>query len=834
MGALADRRLCEATSGSGRLRVLLLTLGAAAGMAAVSASLTIGHSAHTLFDDLDRAVSEPDRIEIEPAGGRLAPTMLDSLQAYVPTARLCPVMEGAGRFSGEVAGEIRVLGLDFLGDPRLELVNGWLGPNALRRLVVPTVFLPEHMFRASRASVGRAVDVTVEGRSMMFVVAPTPLPDDVLGRSVEAVVVVDIAHFQTAFRPEGGIDRIAVVAEGEAATRAAEAAIVAQLPAGARILALGDGSELAGAWMSMWRRAASLLVSAGFLLGVVIVYLSATAAYARLRPVTRRLGTTPRERGMVVASEILEVVAVSIVAGSFGAFNGWLLTDALAERLLAHAVWETAAPVVGHPQAALIGLAWAMGLALPTAFAVLARMDVRPGEEVLIDVPKAPAAAAGVLLVVASLLSAPGLGEHSLAMGYAAGLFVCIAIGLLGRPFFAYAGAALKRRASSRWPIGARVIAAQLIECPTTLGVSLAFVAFTLASTTALWNVSLHLDAQSTAWLERAFAPDVRIETPSIDAQRRTLLPAAVMGALRTTEAVSSAAVVRDVEATLAGTILPLTFVSPERLARLHLTHGTAVPVPGAGAADAGALPLYVPDVLAARHGLGVGMRTWIDTETGSWPCVVAATFRPGVAEAPRCLADASESLSRLARDAGAGAIDIRLTAGVTPHEGREAIGAAIGPGTTIRLRPLGAARPLIERAFATARRAVGLLVCVLALLAGTAFLAFAGGALVDIPPGWRVMVALGVSRSRVARAGALGLTALGLVGLAAGAVAGALAACAVVGAVLEPWVGGLRSVYVAPLLLGSAIVAWLILSALVKAAMRSDAFARAIEGGVE
>ena len=101
------------------VRLSLLVLGLTAGFTVIVALVLLGGAVRPLFDQLQLAADEPPGVVVEPPRGGFRDADLDLLQQRIHHARLCPEVEAMASIDrfGEVP--IRLLALDFLGDPRI-------------------------------------------------------------------------------------------------------------------------------------------------------------------------------------------------------------------------------------------------------------------------------------------------------------------------------------------------------------------------------------------------------------------------------------------------------------------------------------------------------------------------------------------------------------------------------------------------------------------------------------------------------------------------------------------------------------------------------------------
>jgi hypothetical protein len=813
------------------LRIALLAGGVLAGVTGVSALLCLGESFGRVFDDLERAVTRAPALRVEAVDGALTESLLAEVQAGVNAVALVPVIEREGTLSRTGSLPLTVLALDLLGDARIPLPPVVLDESTITELVTPRVWITDRLRERARIHTDEALELTVGDRSAYFLVAATPLPETFVARHGGAVVVVDIGHFLSEYGAVAGMDRW-VGAGVEARLIEAHEELVAALPPSARVVMEGDEAMLSRAWITTWRSGTVVVVSVGVLLGVVLVFLSVVATFGRMAPEASRLLRAGHAWTGVFVADAMEVGFLTLAGAAVGMVQGPLLASLVVHLGFRVSPWGPVAPVgLGSPPILPVLGVVVMGFSVATVWACLQRAQGAEDEpRPTLRVSMAPAAVAGILLSVASLFLVPGFGPNPLVRGYASAFLAVMALALLGRPVLVAGARLLGRLIGSRFPILWRVISTQVHERTTALSVAMGFLVFTFATVAAAWTVTTELRAQHQDWLWSRFGEDVVIDPLPREGGGEAVIQPSLVTDLAALPEVGAVITTHAVRSTLNGATLDLEVVSPALVARLgRVRSGDPPPLGPNEVID----PIWLTRDQAVDFGLRPGDPVRLDTPSGSWPVYLAGTYVPRPGERSVAIADASRSGERLAANASLARVAVRFVPGMEPDRGRDAVSRALGT-SRVRLQAPGDLRPDLDRAAFLAYRALGLLTGILGCVAAAAVLAVGPGIVFDSPRSWITLVALGVSRPRLAGAAVVGLGAATAVGLLVGGAVGVFSGSALTGALAEPAVRAIPGTGAIFLLVLAGLAFWLATCLAALAALRFGFVARELGGGVE
>jgi len=837
-GFLASMRVAwraRYARGFGRLELLragLLAGGVVAGVTGVAALLCLGEGFGHVFDDLERAATRPPALRVESVDGALPTELLGEVQAEVDAVGLVPVIERQGLLSLTGSVPVTVLALDFLGDARIPLPRTVLDEHTITELVTPRVWLSERIRERSGVHTDEVVELTVNGRAAFFLVGSEPLPAEFVARYGGATLALDLGHYLSEWGPVDGMDRWVARATDEAELLLAHEALVGVLPSSARVVLEGDGATLSRAWIATWRSGTVVVVSVGVLLGVVIVFLSVSATFVRMAHGASRLVSEGHPWTGVFAADALEIGLLTLAGGAVGAVQGPLLASLVVHLGLRITPWGAVAPIgLGSVPVLPVAGVVVMGLTVATVWAFLQRSQVAGDEaEPILRAPMAPAAVAGVLFCVSSVLLVPGLGPNPLVRGYASAFLSMMAIALLGRPVLVAGSGLVGRLVGRRFPVLWRVISTQVHERTTALSVAVGFLVFTFASVAAAWTVTTELRAQHQDWLRSRFGEDVVIDPLPTEGGGDPSLPRSLHAALVGLPEVRDVITTQSVRATLNGAALDLEAVSPALVARLdRVDAGDPPPVAPGVVLD----PVWLTRAQAIDYGARPGDPLRLDTPSGSWPIYLAGTYVPRPGERPVAIADAARSGTRLAAGSGISRLALRFVPEVTQDVGQDAVSRVLG-ASRVKIQTPGDFRDDLDHAAFLAYRALGLLTGILACVAGAAVVAVGPGIVFDSPRSWITLVALGVSRPRLAGAAVVGIGTATALGLTVGGAVGVLSGAALTGALADPAVRVATGTGALSLLVLAGFTFWVATCLAAVAGLRYGFVARELDEGAQ
>ena len=365
--------------------------GVAVGIAVVIAIRMANTSSVLGFEAALDAVSGRTSLEITGAGVGVAEVELARLGWLREYGLASPVIDGDALLRPAVGrsaeGEmVRVLGIDILRDrpfreyrlqdgaqQRLVTTQEFLSLLTDRRAVVLTQAFADRY----QLNVDSAVELIVGDRRIGLTVR------GLLGDEGPAQVLngnfalMDIAAAQLAFDRLGRVDRVDVQVADGVVIGAAEEAIAARLPSSLSV----QRPERRGAQVEKMLAAFHFNLAAlsyiALLVGLFLVYNTVSVSVIARRPEIGMLRTTGASRRTVLVMFLGEALSLATVGCALGAPLGWLLAQG-AVRLTSSTVsmfWVTTAARVPPLDAEYVGLAFAVGVPLAIAAAIVPALE---------------------------------------------------------------------------------------------------------------------------------------------------------------------------------------------------------------------------------------------------------------------------------------------------------------------------------------------------------------------------------------------------------------------------------------------------------------------------
>lgn len=773
-------------------RVALLASAVAAGVLTIALMLRAGHVIGDQHRHLLHRVDEPVSLVIESETGGISASVLTRIQQAFPECSLYPIRETDGVCDARPGETLHVLGVDFIGDARLNLSAGLLGTRALSAWREPRVLLPPALQAAWGVTAGDSMTVRAAAGTLRARVADQPLPDLFHAGTDGRVVAVDLHWFDGAFGGDARVvDAIAVGRGADTPVATLERRLDARLPENLFVVRRGDRTEAARAWVEAWGVVAGLIGQVGVFAGVVVVFLAAHLGFVRKERARRDRSWVAfgRSGGEVVAGTLL------------GALLGTQV-----ERLVAWLwvrFWRPDATLPVDPLG-VTGISASVALFVTTAFVLAALVGAVRHHVAIRDVRPRPGirfAVVGVLLVLASLLTVPPAMVGGLPATFAAVFALIVAGAMVTQPLLAGAARAFRWILGRAQPLLARVVSIHVSDGWPTTSVATALVVFTFGVFGIGWTVVDAMEARQRAWLAGEAAPDVvLVGSPEETAAGRRALSTEWLSPLTSHPDVASVTATRALPATVRSATFPVALVTADIL---HARGAGGVRTEGADT-----VPLALTTEGARDFGLRAGDHVGLTTASGTWPAVVTAVVPSRAGENVAALASLDEA-GRLCRDEALTEIGVRFRAGVDPDRARRSLVAAL-PGLRPSVLGTDDIRRSAEAALETTTRglrglllAFGVLGVLLALTLGPALA-------LDVPDAFAVLGALGVPRAKLARAAAVSTTLVAGVALAVGVGASFLGAGLLLLATGAPGGFAVRTVPGSWIPVGVALLVWI------------------------
>ena len=456
--------------------------------------------------------------------------------------------------------------------------------------------------------------------------------------ALDGLLVTDVATAQEVVGRPGSLHRIDLVVPPGAAGARLLAAVAAALPPGAALelaAARGGFAEPVTRAFHLNLGALSLLA---LVVGMFLIYNTASFAVVRRRAVIGRLRALGVTRFEILALLLLEAALVGLAATGLGLALGALLargliglvTRTINDLYFVVTVRDLALDPGVLARGALLGLGATLAAALapaleattapPGAVWTRASLEARHRR----GVPRAALSGLGVLLAGAALLAWPRAG---LAASHG-GLFAVLLGAALATPavtvgLMRVADPVARRLGGAVGALAVRGVTASLSRT----GVAVAALMVALAATVGISVMVASFRGTVARWLETTLVADVYVSAPALGEGRAdSSLAPDVVARLRAAPGVTAAATYRGVRVKAAGAPVQLLAVEPAPASARQLRFLAGAPEAAWRAFETEGAVL-VSEPLAYRRGLGVGSRLELGTDRGPRAFRVAGVF---------------------------------------------------------------------------------------------------------------------------------------------------------------------------------------------------------------
>jgi putative ABC transport system permease protein len=617
----------------------LAVVGIALGVAVVVAIELAGASASRAFTLSAEAVSGRATHQVTSGPSGLDEALYRRLRVEVGVRGAAPVVEGHVGVPDHPGRSLFLLGIDpFAEAPFRGYVGGRQDLRAF--LTEPGTGLVTAR-TAGELGLARGAVLRVRARGRIQPIRVIGWLEAGAGPpagALDGLLVTDVATAQEVVGRPGRLHRIDLVVPPGAAGGRVLAAVAAALPPGAAVApAAARGAFVEPATRAFRVNLAALSLLA-LVVGVFLIYNTASFAVVRRRAAIgclRALGVTRRE---ILALLLLEAGLLGLVATGLGLVLGavlareliGLVTRTINDLYFVVTVREVALDPGVLARGALLGLGATVAAALapaleattapPGAVWTRASLEVRHRR----GVPRAAGLGVGVLLAGAALLAWPGAG---LAASHA-GLFAVLLGAALATPaatvgLMRVADAPARRLFGVVGGLTTRGVTASLSRT----GVAVAALMVALAATVGISVMVASFRSTVARWLETTLGADVYVSAPALGEGRAdSSLAPDVVARLRAAPGVAAVATYRGVRILAAGGPVQLLAVEPAPRSARQLRFRAGAPEAAWRAFEDGGAAL-VSEPLAYRRGLGVGSRLPVETDRGPRALTVAGVF---------------------------------------------------------------------------------------------------------------------------------------------------------------------------------------------------------------
>lgn len=759
-------------------QLVLAIVGIALGVAVVTAIDLALESALRSFTEVGKVISGQATHRITGGSGGLDEALYRKLRVSDGFAGLSPVVSGyvkIGRDSYQLLGIDPFVEGDLHSGWRTQ--RGYFSSDRLTRLAAEPGAALVSETAARRLGVkagGRLTIIADAGPKTLTVIGLLPPADAVSEQALAHLLIVDIATAQEILNAYGRLSSIEVLSRDDAGVFLKN--LRAALPAGALLLEADSQADAVRELTRSFRLNLQALGLLSLLVGLFLIYNTATFLVVQRRPLIGRLRLLGVTRGQLFRLLLSEAFVLALAGAALGLLTGWALAKGLlvliAGTLSAFYFHSDATALIMTPavmvKAGLLGMGATLTAVLPPALEaacqpaawVMARSRLEKSFRRL----KRPLGCAGMIIVLAGAALAPASGK-SIQAGLASVFLILFGFGLLTPVLTLLMVESLGRLLGSRpsilWRLPLRTVSAELSRT----GVAIAALMIAVAATIGM-DLMIGSFRQTVAdWLKSTLAADFYFslagqESPAagIDSARRLKSEAARLDGVK---AVSGVAHVRVVANN-----------APVKVSVYELTESSRAGFIFREKADSlwrrfeSENTLLITEPYAYRHNLHVGRTVALTTAEGERPFTVIGVY-----------ADYSGDQGHLAMSRG-------IYRRYWPEPGYSGIGVYMKPGADVQRVYNGLSRLAAGRHAVRSSRAI--FDASMALFNDTfkitetlrwlsAAIAFAGvfGALMALQfertRQLGVLRAVGLTRGQLAR---LIIGETGLMGLMAGVVA--------------------------------------------------------------
>lgn len=329
-----------------RTRSLVTVVGVCAGVAVIVAVRLANRSVLASFRAAIESVSGRVSLEIARADdGPIDELRLADLGWLREFGEWSPVVEGYGFRPDPAAGSdvrsgryIRILGIDALVDRPLrgyhlrradgpgEPDGPTRGRELLDLLSAPdAVLLGEELARREGVTTGSPLRLLVDDREVVLRVQGLVRDEEAAAGRTGELAIMDIAAAQLAFGRLGRIDRVDVRLADGLTVAAAEREITARLPAGLRVRDPARRAEQMETMIASFHLNLSALASLALLVGLFLVWSTASFSVLRRRREIGRLRAAGVSRPLIFSLFLGEALVLSLPGVVLGTLAGRVL-----------------------------------------------------------------------------------------------------------------------------------------------------------------------------------------------------------------------------------------------------------------------------------------------------------------------------------------------------------------------------------------------------------------------------------------------------------------------------------------------------------------------------
>ncbi len=762
---------------------LLMVLGIILGVAVMVSIDLANASAGRAFELSTDAITGRATHQIVSSGGEIPDQVYVSLRRSGALQTAAPVVTAYGTSPALGKQPFQLLGFDPFVDGTIHDYGGLLSaagsPDLVALLTQPgAVFISKDTADLYKLKIGDRLAVEINGVAGQAVVVGIVDPgDELTRRSLEGVLLTDIATAQELSGQVGQLDRIDVILSPD--DSAALQQVQAQLPDGLTIVPVSSRQGSVQAMTSAFQLNLSALSLLALIVGLFLIYNTMTFSVVQRRELfgsLRCLGVTRREIFLLVT---LEALFVGLIGSAIGVGVGILLgrsTVSMVMGTINDLYFTTTIRNVGIPLSSLVkgGVLGTLATVLTAIPPALEAASVEPGLALSRSGLEKSArrtvwllSGAGLLLLLLGLASF-AIPSSSIQLGFAGTTLVVVGIALMAAILFRLLMVAFIPITGRLFGFIGRMAPRNLLNSLSRTAVAVAALMVALAVTVGVTVMIDSFRHTVNVWLADTLQSDIYITGPSftenislIEIDPKVVSQLQSMAGIQRVDLTRSTQVQTNYgEVTLSASSNP--DVAWERQFKQQIGDAQAVH----DALDQGAVLLSEP--LANRLHLSAGDTITLDSHAGLKQAQIVGVYYDYSSSQGEILMDLNV-YRQFWDDPAVTAIGVRLQPGVNPDEMVGRLNQSLDTSQRLVISPNQALRTevlsVFDRTFAVtaALRVLATVVAFIGILSTLLLLQMEKQREVGI------LKALGLAKAQLWK---LVMLETGLMGLAAGLLA--------------------------------------------------------------
>ncbi|UCE62959.1 MAG: FtsX-like permease family protein [Nitrospirota bacterium] len=613
------------------IRSVLAIVGVAIGVSAWLAIRLANVEVYRAFEESVDTVVGKASIQVTGENGRLDEQILPTIRTNPAVTAANPVLRipGTGYDENSQKKPIMILGLDLLeywsNEPMVVSGQERTRINLNDLIAENSVFIGNTFAADWKITVGDSLEVEVDHRRFHLVVRGILTPSQSRNRQFDHLVVMDIAAAQSLFGLEGRLDQINLILGPDYSVQEVMQELHALLPANINVGRPIQRNQQVESMLKVFQFNLTVLSTVGLLVGLFLVYNTISFSVVQHRREIGILRTVGMSRTQVSLLFMTEAAVVGLIGSVVGCGLGFmmarlmvsLVSQSVTDLYASVTIGSMSLPLAMIFEGSVLGLGVALVGALRPCLNASGTQPVRalaPGDYETETRTKEGfwAWGAGVLFLLAGLMSVPGPVQGIPVFGYGSALFLLLGCTLLG-PIAIRGLTRVKMWAlGSRLPIMGTLAVEQIARAPGRNSVTLSALTIGLAIMVGVGSMIGSFRHTVEVWIDQTIIADLIVAPNSwmdgSDSDEITgALPLEFVPLVQAVPGVMAVDPYRQVQvAHEEGTIVLAT-----RNLNLHATHsrylfeeGDSSEILRRAVAEKGVI---VSEVLAGRLGLTVG-----------------------------------------------------------------------------------------------------------------------------------------------------------------------------------------------------------------------------------